>query len=139
MPVDIAVENVCFVITKARELMADVHELQDEPGHHSGDDLIKDDLPEEDAPAAAGSAEYEELKELIEGLSEDDQFELIALAWIGRGTFTTDDWDEAAETAQDEHARHPARYLMSMPLLADYLEESLNEFGLSCEGIDEEE
>ncbi len=130
---DIALENVCHVISKARELMADVHELSDEPGQHSGDDLAKDELPEEDSAVDVGSTEYEDLKEFIDGLNDDEKFELIALAWIGRGTFTADDWDEAVETAQDEHSRNPTKYLLSMPLLADYLEEGLNEFDLSCE------
>jgi Protein of unknown function (DUF3775) len=133
---DIAVENVCFVISKSRELLADMDELHDEPGHHAADDVMKDELPEEDAPAQAGSPEYEELKEFIEGLNEDEQFELIALAWIGRGTFTAEDWDEALDTARDEHSRNAVRYLMGMPLLADYLEEGLSEFGLSCEDED---
>ena len=133
---DIAVENICFVISKSRELMADMDELQDEPGHHSGNDVIKDELPEEETSPHAGSPEYEELKEFIEGLNEDEQFELIALAWIGRGTFTADDWDEAVETAHDEHSTNAVRYLLGMPLLADYLEEALDEFGLSCEDED---
>ncbi|MBL8631520.1 MAG: DUF3775 domain-containing protein [Rhodospirillaceae bacterium] len=130
---DIALENVCHVISKARELMADVHELSDEPGQHAGDDLVKDDLPEEDQPDHAGSPEYEELKEFLDSLNEDEQVELIALAWVGRGTFTADDWDEAVDTARDEHGRHPTKYLLNLPLLADYLEEGLNEFDLSCE------
>lgn len=133
---DIAVENVCHVIAKARELMADVHELQDEPGQHSGDDVMKDELPEEDVPVASGSPEYEELKEFIEGLNEDEQIELVAIAWIGRGTFTADDWDEAVETARDEHSRNTVRYLLGIPLLADYLEEGLSELGYSCEGAE---
>ena len=130
---DIALENICFVISKSRELMADMDELQDEPGGHSGDDVMKDELPEEAAPEHAGSPEYEELKEFIDGLNEDEQFELIAIAWIGRGTFTVEDWDEALDTARDEHSRNAVRYLMAMPLLADYLEEGLSEFGRSCE------
>ncbi len=130
---EIAVENVCHVISKAREMLADVDELQDEPGHHAADDVVKDELPEEDTAAEIGSPEFEELKEFIEGLNDDERFELIALAWIGRGTFTADDWDEAVDTARDEHTRNAVRYLMAMPLLADYLEEGLSEFGLSCE------
>lgn len=133
---DIALENVCHVINKARELMADVHEIDDEPGHHAGDDLVKEELPEEDTGAKGDSPEYEELKEFISGLNEDEQYQLIALAWVGRGTFTAEDWDEAVDTARDEHARNPVKYLLGMPLLADYLEEGLNEFDLSCEGED---
>jgi hypothetical protein len=133
---DIALENVCFVIAKAREAMADVHELQDEPGQQTGDDVIKDDLPEDDLPARPGSPEFEELKDFIKTLNEDEQIELVALAWIGRGTFTADDWDEAVDTARDEHTKRTAEYLLSLPLLADYLEEGLNEFDLSCEDVD---
>ncbi|MCB2107081.1 MAG: DUF3775 domain-containing protein [Rhodobacteraceae bacterium] len=133
---DIALETVCFVIAKAREAMVDMNEIDDEPGHHSGDDVIKDDLPEEDEPSSTATPEFEELKEFINSLNEDEQIELVALAWVGRGTFTADDWDEAVDTALDEHNKRTAEYLMSMPLLADYLEEGLSEFGLSCEDVD---
>jgi hypothetical protein len=133
---EIALENVCFVVSKARELMADVHELPDEPGQHAGDDLVKADLPEDDIPTKPESPELEELKQFLEGLNEDEQFELIALAWIGRGTFTAEDWDEAVDTAREEHARNPVRYLLGMPLLADYLEDGLSEFDLSCEDVE---
>jgi hypothetical protein len=133
---EIAVESVCHVIALSRELVADMDELQDEPGEHSPDDVAKEELPEEDERPQTNSTEYEELKEFLEGLNDDEQFELIAMAWIGRGTFTADDWDEAVETAQDEHPRNALRYLLGMPLLADYLEEGLSELGLSCEDVE---
>ena len=59
-----------------------------------------------------------------------------ALAWIGRGTYTADDWDEAVEVAGDEHVKNAARYLLGQPLLADELEQGLDELGLSCEDVD---
>jgi hypothetical protein len=133
---DIALENVCFIISKAREVMADIHELSDEPGQHSGDDLVKEDLPEDDLPVKPEQPELEELKLFIEGLNEDEQIELVALAWVGRGTFTVDDWDEAVDTAREEHNRNTARYLLGLPLLADYLEDGLSEFDLSCEDVE---
>jgi hypothetical protein len=69
-------------------------------------------------------------------LSEDEQVELVALAWVGRGTYTADDWDEAVEIAREEHSKHTAAYLLGQPLLAEELEEGLNEFGLSCEDVE---
>ena len=57
----------------------------------------------------------------------------MALTWIGRGTYTADDWDEAVEVAHEEHPKRVARYLLSQPLLADELEEGLSELGFSCE------
>ena len=130
---EIALEKVCFVISKAREAMADLSEIADEPGTHAPDDVVKTDLPEEDPHAPTESDEMAVLKEFISGLNIDEQIELVALTWIGRGTFTTDDWDEAMETARDEHSKRTADYLLSQPLLAEHLEEGLNEFDLSCE------
>lgn len=132
---DIALEIVCHVIHRARELVADLNPLEDEPGKRAADDTA-DELSEEDEGGLSESAEYEELKEYIRNLHEDEQIELVALTWVGRGTYTADDWDEAVEIARDEHAKNAARYLLSQPLLADELEEGLNEFELSCEDVD---
>ncbi len=133
---DIALEVVCYVIHRARELVADLNPLGDEPGKRSVDDTA-DELPEDDDDGGlSDSPEYEELKEYIQNLNEDEQVELVALTWIGRGTYTADDWDEAVEIARDEHAKNAARYLLGQPLLADELEQGLDEFGLSCEDVD---
>jgi hypothetical protein len=133
---DIALEVVCHVIHRARELVADLNPLDDEPGKRSVDDTA-DDLPEDDDEGGlSDSPEYEELKEYIQNLNDDEQIELVALAWIGRGTYTAEDWDEAVEVARDEHAKNAARYLLGQPLLADELEQGLDEFGLSCEDVD---
>jgi hypothetical protein len=132
---DIALEIVCHVIHRARELVADLDPLEDEPGKRAADDAAEE-LSEEDEGGLSESAEYEELKEYIRNLHEDEQVELVALTWVGRGTYTAEDWDEAVEIARDEHAKNAARYLLSQPLLADELEEGLNEFDLSCEDVD---
>jgi hypothetical protein len=132
---DIALEIVCHVIHRARELVADLDPLEDEPGKRAADDTAEE-LSEEDEGGLSESAEYEELKEYIGNLHEDEQVELVALTWVGRGTYTAEDWDEAVEIARDEHAKNAARYLLSQPLLADELEEGLNEFDLSCEDVD---
>lgn len=136
---EIALEKVCFIISRAREAMADLKELGevgDEPGEHSADDVMLTDPPEEDPHAPEESDEIAVLKEFISGLNIDEQLELVALTWIGRGTFTTEDWDEALETARDEHSKRTADYLLSQPLLAEHLEEGLNEFDLSCEDVE---
>lgn len=132
---EIALEVVCHVIHRARELVADLNPLDDEPGRRAADDT-SDELPEEDNAGLSESPEYEELKEYIQNLNDDEQIELVALTWVGRGTYTADDWDEALEVARDEHAKNAARYLLGQPLLADELEQGLDEFGLSCEDVD---
>jgi hypothetical protein len=133
---DIALETVCYVIHQARELVADLAPLSDEPGRHAPDDTVREDVADEDGPEAREGGEYNELKAFIDSLSEDEQAELVALTWIGRGTYTADDWDEAVEVAREEHPRRVATYLLGQPLLADELEEGLAEFDLSCEDVD---
>jgi hypothetical protein len=131
---DIAVETVCYVINRAREVMADLDPLEDEPGQHAADDVI-DDIPEEDI-GVVDNADYDDLKAFIDNLNEDEQANLVALTWVGRGTYTADDWDEAVEVAHEEHPKRVARYLLSQPLLADELEEGLSELGFSCEDVE---
>ena len=66
--------------------------------------------------AFASSPEVDELREFIESLNEDEQADLVALAWLGHGTFTADDWDEAVDSAHEEHPKGAADYLLSLPL-----------------------
>lgn len=58
--------------------------------------------------------------------------QLVALAWLGRGTYDKTEWHAALDTARDEHKKRTAEYLLGMPLLGDYLEDGLAMFG---EGI----
>jgi hypothetical protein len=69
----------------------------------------------------------------------------VALAWLGRGTYDLDEWKEAVATARTEHSRRTAEYLLTLPLLGDYLEDGLAMFdeGIvdmadSREGVDSE-
>ncbi len=39
-----------------------------------------------------------ELVSFINGLNEEEQINLVALAWVGRGTYDIDEWDEARST-----------------------------------------
>ena len=57
----------------------------------------------------------------------------MALAWIGRGSFTSDEWHDALREAQAAHSERTADYLMGMPLLGDYLADGLAEFGHTCD------
>ena len=129
---DIAVDTVCYVINRARELMADLDPIEDEPGQHTADDTV-DEPPEDDTSPYQENPAYDELKEFIDTLNDDEQMELVALAWIGRGTYTAEDWDEAVDVAREEHPRKVGKYLLGQPLLADELEEGLSEMDLSCD------
>ncbi len=74
-----------------------------------------------------------EIAAAIFAMSEDEQIDLVALAWLGRGDGSVSDWDELRAEAARAHNKRTASYLLGMPLLADYLDEALSQFGHSCD------
>jgi hypothetical protein len=62
----------------------------------------------------------------IEDLEPDQQAELVALMWIGRGDMGPEEWAEAKELAVERHERATADYLLSHPHVADYIEEGID-------------
>jgi Protein of unknown function (DUF3775) len=54
------------------------------------------------------------------------------------GTFSTEEFDEAVQTARDERINSTSRYLLGMPLLTDYLKEGLKQLGISSEDAESE-
>jgi hypothetical protein len=73
----------------------------------------------------------QELRAFLVGLSSDEQIALVALAWIGRGDFSADEWEDAKALARERHTGSSTRYLMGMPLLGDYLEEGAAALGVN--------
>jgi hypothetical protein len=123
----ISSEKVCFIILKAREF--DVKDIVTEPDPASN--------PTDDREVAvledhADDPVFMELVSFIGALSEDERVDLVALAWLGRGDGSLDDWPELREEAARTHTRRTARYLLGMPLIADFLEEGLAQFGRTC-------
>ena len=72
-----------------------------------------------------------ELRAFIDGLSEDEQISLVALMWIGRGSFDAEELDEAKATAASEATTPTADYLLGTPHLSDHLENGMEALGLS--------
>lgn len=70
-------------------------------------------------------ATYQELVEYIRSLDEEEQINLVALAWIRRGTYDIAEWSEALAQARAAHNKRTAEYLTGLPLLGDYLDEAL--------------
>lgn len=129
----ISAESVCFVIVKAREFEAQEEVVEDDPGSNPADDGFRSVLA-----SYGDDATYDELKQFIESLDVDEQCELVALAWVGRGDFDLADWQESRELAQERHNEHTADYLLGMPLLSDFLQSGLDAFGISCEDVEKE-
>lgn len=131
MKLEIAPEKVAHVIIKAREYDAKVGAWDTDGNDGDGDDdpaSILQDLKNDPTRS--------ELVGFINALNDDEQAHLVALAWVGRGTFEPEDLDEAVETAKYERTGATSAYLLGMPLLADYLEEGLEKLGYSVEDVE---
>ncbi len=125
---EISPEKVCFVIIKAREFDAKDAVTEPDPGSNPSDDRMTAVLEDhKDDPVV------EELSSFIGALSEDEQIDLVALAWLGRGEYTADDWPNVREEAAAAHNKKTASYLLGTPMLGDLLEEGLALLSYSCE------
>jgi Protein of unknown function (DUF3775) len=123
---DINPDKVCFIIVKAREFAAGEDEIETDASNDT-DDQFASILSQE------GSASVEaELKAFIDQLDEDEQIALTALMWIGRGDYEASDWKNAVIEAGSRRTGSTTDYLLGTPLLPDYLELALGEFGASC-------
>jgi Protein of unknown function (DUF3775) len=120
-------EKVFFVVSKARQF--------DESGSasDSSDDDGIGDMPEDHGK----DTDRSELSGFIRGLNEDEQIDLVALLWLGRGDGDLDNWNDLRSEASRAHNSRTASYLIGTPLLADYLEEALSQFGKSFEDFEE--
>ena len=124
----ISEQKLCFIIAKAREF--DVKDVVTDPDDSSNatDDAMLSVLEDhKDDPVV------QELTAVIFAMSEDEQIDLVALTWLGRGDGTIEDWSELRAEAARAHNRRTASYLLGIPVLSDYLEEAISQFGISCD------
>jgi hypothetical protein len=129
----ISTDKVCFIALKAREF--DVKDVLTDPddGSNASDDgmvSVLEDNPDDPV--------VQELVAFINSLVIDEQVDLVTLAWIGRGDGTIEDWNELRAEAARVHNNRTARYLMGLPLLSDYLQEGLSQFGRSCRDFEKD-
>jgi len=127
----ISPEKVAFVIEKAREFDAKEAASDPDSGSNATDDDVIDVLEDNGEDPVV-----RELSGFIVTCNEDEQVDLVALMWLGRGDGTTDEWDELRGRAVEARAeylnprRETVRYLLGEPMLGDFLADGLDAFGL---------
>jgi hypothetical protein len=124
----IPLEKLAYIIVKAREYDAEVPPVDEESGSNPSDDADRDVLQE-----TPENPTYQELVDAINGLSELERIELLALTWLGRGDYSKEEWRDALREARLVHDKKETDYLVGTPLLADYIEEGLSQLGYSIE------
>ena len=126
-PLSVSTEQVCFIIIKAREFAAKDVVTEPDPGSNASDDGMVAVL--EDHGAAPVT---QEITEFVDAMTEDEQADLVALVWLGRGDGVLEEWASLRGEALRAANGRTAEYLLGMPLASDYLEEGLSLFGKSC-------
>lgn len=127
----IATEKICFIIVKAREFdVKDEVTDPDDASNATDDNMISVLEDHGDDPVV------NEIRGFIGAMNEDEQIDLVALTWLGRGDGTIEDWHELRAEAARAHNKRTAAYLLGIPLLSDYLEEALSLFDLSCDDVE---
>lgn len=125
----ISPEQAFFIIVKAREFDEQVESADPDSGSNPADDREVDVLEED-----ADNPVQQELEEALDALNVDEQLDLIALTWLGRGEYSS--FAEAREEASDMRDKHITEYLIGTPKLGDFLEEGLAQIGYSLEDFE---
>lgn len=127
----VALEKVCFLIFKAREFDAKDIVTVPDIGSNAVDDDMRAVLEDHrDDPVVR------EIAGFISAMTEDEQIDLVALMWMGRGDGDINDWDDIRAEAARAHNNRTAHYLLGEPMLGDFLDEGISMFGLSCEDVE---
>jgi hypothetical protein len=124
-------DKVCFVIAKARELEAEDEGIEVDDSNPTDDDfrIILTDR--------ANKPIRRELAAFINAMDDDEKAELVALT--GRGDYSAGEWQVAVAEARPRREVETSVYLLGIPLLGDYLEDGLAEFGMSCDDFNDRE
>lgn len=126
----ISSEKVFFVISKSR---------QSDSGAAGGGVILEsgDDDLSYGRGGRGEATDRAELSGFIRDLNMDEQIDLVALMWLGRGDGDLGNWRELHAQAAQAHNGRTASYLIGTPMLADYLEEAMAQFGKSFEEFEE--
>jgi hypothetical protein len=124
--------KVAAILAKARQFDVKDAVTDPEPASNASDDAMLSVLEDHRDDPVSG-----ELTAIIRGLNEDEQVDLVTLTWLGRGDGELEEWDDLRAEAAHAHNKRTAEYLLGMPLLGDYLEEALSQFGHSAEEFEQ--
>src|SRR5437763_9094386 len=124
----ISSEKVCALIETARELAGIVPSTAGDRTTNGDDSRLATMESDPD-----NNDRRREAVEFIAGLNVEEQTDLLALIWLGRGDYEIDDWDEALTEAEARIAAKDPDYLIGDAALPEYIGDGLEAFGFTCD------
>jgi hypothetical protein len=124
----ISTEKVCAFIEAAREVAGKVPSTAGDrttTGDNSKLVTIEDYAGDDDR--------RREMIEFVAGLNVEEQTDLLALIWLGRGDYDIAEWDDALTEAEARIAARDPDYMIGDAALPQYLGDGLEAFGRTCE------
>jgi len=122
---EVSLDKLAQIVLLARAYDAQVSESDPDEASNASDDRLVSVLESQ-----ADNPIEQELREAIEGLSDDEQAALVALTWIGRGDFACEELDRAITTAFERRQNSTVDYLVGIPLLGDLIDQGAASCGI---------
>lgn len=121
-------DTVCRLIELAHAFHAREPAAFPDDGSNPVDDWTQPMLADGEDNTSA-----DEFSSALADLEPDQQQEVVALLWLGRGDYTLEEWDDIVKQASEQWSPETARYLLDHPLVADQLREGLELHGYRCD------
>jgi len=128
----ISTDKVCAFIEAAREVAGKVPSTAGDRTT-TGDDSRLVTLEEPEGLGEAEDGRRHEMIEFVAGLNVEEQVDLLALIWLGRGDYELAEWDDAVAEAEARIAARDPDYMIGDAALPEYLGGGLEAFGRSCD------
>lgn len=128
---DISAEKVAWIILRTREMEGKVAPFMNDPEavDEQGGGILEN---------RSQDTTDRELRGFLAALNEDELANLVAISWIGRGTYEPEDWNDVLSTARSERTNSTADYLLKTPDIADQLEAGLEALGIRAAALEED-
>lgn len=119
-------DKVCQFLSAARELAGRVPATTGDKTTTGDDSPLTFMEQRDDDPTRAQMVEF------VGGLNVEEQVDLLALIYLGRGDFALVEWNDALEEARDRIAAGDPDFMIGERALPGYLGEALEAFGKTC-------
>ena len=128
----ISTEKVCALIEAAREIAGKVASTTGDRTT-TGDDSKLETIVDPAQDIYEGDDRRHQMVEFIAGLNVEEQTDLLALIWLGRGDYDIGEWDDALEEAEARLAARDPDYMIGDSALPQYLGDGIEAFGWTCD------
>lgn len=126
--IDVSTETVQRLVALAREIHTQDSSGPSEDAVNPTGDLAVQMIAGQPRDMCAG-----EFRCIIEDLEPDQQQQVVALMWLGRGDFSAEEWQEVTELAEQRWSEETADYLLAHPMLSEELTAGLEALGFETE------